>query len=128
MFTDLAYKWLDCALDLGITEERFWEMTITELEREVSSKKRVMRQKAEAEAKSRASFDYALADLIGRSVARIYSNSAKLPDIAQVYPSLFSSEEIEEKKAQKQEELSALRFKKFAQSFNKRFVGGANEG
>ena len=128
MFTDIAFKWLDTALDLGITEAQFWEMTIAELERLVKSKKRVMKQQAEAEAKLRASFDYTLADLIGRSVARIYSNSARLPEIAEVYPSLFDREEVETKKAQKKQELSALRFRQFAQSFNKRFIGGADEG
>ena len=127
LFTDLAYKWLDVALDLGISEESYWNMTIAELERAVKSKKRVMKQQAEADVKMRASYDYILADLIGRSVARIYSNSATMPPLSQVYPSLFNSEEIEEARAQKQDELSALRFKQFAQSFNKRFTGGAKK-
>lgn len=100
-------------------------MTIAELERAVRSKRRVIKAETEAQAKMRASFDYVLADLVGRSVARIYSNSAKIPPIAEVYPNLFDSEEIEEARAQKQDELSALRFRQFAQSFNKRFMGGA---
>lgn len=125
LFTDLAYKWLDCALDLGISEESYWNMTIAELERAVKSKRRVIKQQAEDEAKTRASFDYILADMVGRSVARIYSNSVTIPPIAQVYPTLFDSEEMEELRAQKQDELSALRFRQFAQSFNKRFIGGA---
>jgi hypothetical protein len=115
-------------LDLGISEESYWNMTIAELERAVKSKKRVLRQQQEAEAKTRASFDYILADLVGRSVARIYSNSVVIPPISEVYPTLFDSKEIEEMKAQKQDELSALRFRQFAQSFNKRFLGGANKG
>ena len=72
-------------------------------------------------AQERASFDYILADLIGRSVARIHSSSNQLPEISEAYPTLFDSKEIEERKATKKAELSALRFKQFAASFNKKF-------
>ena len=71
--------------------------------------------------KEKATFDYALADLVGRSIARVYNSSNKMPDISTVYPTLFESEEIEKIKAEKQAELSALRFRQFAESFNKRF-------
>jgi hypothetical protein len=112
---------------MGISEEQFWNMTIAELERAVKSKQRVAKAQAEAEAKTKASLDYILADLIGKSVARIYSSSAKLPTLEETYPSLFDSKEVEEERAIKKDELSALRFKEFAQSFNKRFVGGAKK-
>lgn len=92
-------------------------MTIAEIERAIASRKRVMK----VQAQERASFDYILADLMGRSIGRIYSSSTKIPEIAAVYPSLFDSQEIEEKRAEKKAELSALRFKQFAQSFNKKF-------
>ena len=117
--SEYIYKWLDSALDYGITEHDFWGMTIAELERAVLSAKR--RQKAEAQEK--ASFDYILADLVGRSVARMYSSSNKMPDISAVYPSLFDSKEVEEKKAAQKAKLSAARFKQFANSYNKRFKG-----
>lgn len=117
LFSDYAYKWLENALDYGITESDFWSMTLAEIERAIASRKRVMKLQAQ----ERASFDYILADLIGRSVGRIYSSSTKLPDIAAVYPSLFDTKEIEDKRAEKQAELSALRFKQFADSFNKKF-------
>lgn len=71
--------------------------------------------------KERAMFDYLLADLIGKSVSRIYSNSARMPELYEVYPSLFEQEDIEEKKQEQRDTLSALRFKQFAQSYNKRF-------
>ena len=71
--------------------------------------------------KERAVFDYLLADLIGKSVSRIYSNSARMPELYEVYPSLFEQEDIEEKKQEQRDTLSALRFKQFAQSYNKRF-------
>lgn len=90
-------------------------MTIAELERLIESKKRVKAQKD----KEKASFDYILADLIGRSVSRVYSSSNKYPEIHEVYPTLFDSEEIQEKKQEQLDELSALRFKQFAQAYSK---------
>ena len=101
-------------------------MTIAELTRAIASKKRIQKQQAQ----EKASFDYILADLIGRSISRLYSSSTTVPEIAEVYPSLFDSKEIEEEKQEKRDELSILRFKQFAQSYNKKFkkeVGKENE-
>jgi hypothetical protein len=70
-------------------------------------------------------FNYKLADLVGRSVARIYSSSTNIPEIEEAYPELFDSQEIEEKKAEQRAELSAIRFRQFADSFNNKFSGGA---
>ena len=92
-------------------------MTIAELDRLIESKKRIQKR----EQQDKASFDYILADLIGRSIARLYSSSARMPEISAAYPTLFDSEEIQEKKQEKKDELSALRFKQFAQSYNKKF-------
>ena len=92
-------------------------MTLAELERAIERKKRVY----VTQAKERAAFDYTLAELIGRSVARIYSSSNTMPELAEAYPTLFDTKEIEEAKAQKRAELSALRFKQFATSFNSKF-------
>lgn len=92
-------------------------MTLAELNRAVESKKRNQRR----EAQERASYDYILADLIGHSIARIHSSSNQMPHISTVYPSLFESEELEMKIQEKKDELSALRFKQFAQSFNNKF-------
>lgn len=119
----MVYKWLESALDMGLTEKEFWDMTMAELQRALASRKRVMMQ----EARQKANYDYILADLIGRSIGRIYSSSTKLPDISTVYPSLFDSQEIEETRAAKKAELSALRFKQFADSYNKKFLGGGKE-
>lgn len=116
--SDHIYKWLEVALDYGISEFDFWNMTIAEATRAVESKKRVARLKAQ----ERASFDYIQADLIGRSIARIYSSANNMPTMADAYPSLFAKEEMEEKMQDKKDELSAIRFRQFAQSFNKRFI------
>lgn len=92
-------------------------MTLDELTRAINSKKRVKKM----ELQEKASMDYALADLIGRSMARIYNSSVSMPDISEVYPSLFDSKEIEQIKAENKMEKSALAFKAFAESFNKSF-------
>jgi hypothetical protein len=100
-------------------------MTLGEVSRAIESYNRVKT----TQQRERASFDYILADLIGRSVARIHHSSNKLPEISNAYPTLFDSKEIQEQKRQKQAEVSALRFRQFANSFNKRFseVSDKNE-
>lgn len=92
-------------------------MSLAELYRAVKSKQRVKLQQQ----KEKAAFDYILADLIGRSVARLYSSNAKLPEITEVYSGLFDTQELREKRQKQVEELSALRFKQFAQAYNKKF-------
>lgn len=96
-------------------------MTLAELIRAVESYKRVSKRKE----RERAAFDYLLADTIGRSVARIYSSSNKMPELYEVYPSLFDSEEIQAQKQAKREELSILRFKQFANAYNSKYKGAA---
>lgn len=92
-------------------------MTLAEVVRAVESRKRVQ----EIEAKEKATFDYILADLIGRSMARIHSSANHYPTLAEAYPDLFNSAEIEAEVKARKDELSALRFKQFANSYNKRF-------
>lgn len=100
-------------------------MTLAELTRLLESKKRTLKEQA----KERASYDYILADLVGRSISRVYNSSNKMPSIEEAYPTLFDAEAIQEQKATKQAELSALRFKMFAKSFNDRYkeVSKVNE-
>lgn len=92
-------------------------MTIAELERALASAVRVEKRRAQ----EKAYFDYQLADTIGRSMARLYSKNAQLPDIAEIYPQLFDSKEIEEHKSIRKGELSAARFKQFAQTYNTKY-------
>lgn len=94
-------------------------MTIAEIDRLICAKKRMEQRKA--------SFDYVLADLIGRSVARAYNSSNKMPTLSEAYPTLFSKQEEEEKIQEEKDVLSALRFKQFAQAHNKNFKGGQTE-
>lgn len=65
--------------------------------------------------------DYTLADLIGRSVARIYNSSNTIPNIEEVYPTVFDKEELERKRQERQAELLAIKFKQFAEHLNKNF-------
>lgn len=92
-------------------------MTLAELERAFQSKARTDK----ARAQEKATFDYILADLIGRSVARVFSSGNTYPEIAKVYPSLFDKEELEEKRKEEKAKLSELRLHQFAKSFNKKF-------
>ena len=96
-------------------------MTIAELERAIDSKKRQQKLKAQ----EKASFDYILADLIGRSIGRLYSSASNMPEISAVYPSIFDNKEIEKAKSAKRAEISAIRFKQFAQFHNNKFNGGS---
>jgi hypothetical protein len=92
-------------------------MTIAEFERAIASKRRMILN----EAKERAAYDYILGDLIGKSIGRIYSSATKYPDISQAYPSLFNSEDLAQARMEKQAELSALRFKQYANFHNKKY-------
>lgn len=92
-------------------------MTLAEVDRAVKSKIRMI----ELEDQKKASYDYILADLIGRSVARIYNSANKMPTLSEAYPSLFNKEEEENAIKNKKDKLSALRFKQFADSYNKKY-------
>lgn len=87
-------------------------MTFAEIDRAIASAKRREQRKA--------SFDYILADMIGRSIARVHNSSNTMPTLAEAYPTLFDRE-AEEAEIQKQKDkLSALRFRQFATSYNKK--------
>lgn len=74
--------------------------------------------------KSKAQFDYMLANLIGVSVSRVISKEAEFPSIEKVYPVLFEKELAEQEKQQKEEEIaitnSTNRFLEFALKHNAR--------
>lgn len=108
-------KWLETALDFGIDELSFWGMTLAEVNRAINSRIRIEQRKA----REKASYDYILADLIGKSIARIYNSNATFPSIEEVYPTVFNAEEVKEKKEERKAELSALRFKLFAEAYNR---------
>lgn len=116
-YEELIYRYLDIALDCDIDEWTFWDMTIAELERFAKSRQRTQKTKAQEQAV----FDYILASLIGANVASVFGDS-KVPPLAEVYSTLFEdqAEKVQEQKQDLKAELSAIRFRQFAESYNKR--------
>jgi hypothetical protein len=113
---------LENALDMGISEQEFWNMTIGELERKADSCRRLDKHRL----KEKATFDYTLAMLIGRAFGA--SEEHPFPGLYDVYPNLFADDikRREEEESARQAQLSAIRFIQFAQSFNKKFAEEAN--
>ena len=91
-------------------------MTPGEVVRFIESRNRVRR----IEAQEKASYDYILANLIVKGISITLGSKDPMPTIQEVYPKLFDdlAEEHEEKVQQQKAQLSALRFKQFAQSYN----------
>lgn len=115
---------LDNALDYGLTEEEFWNMTLGELDRFLDSKQRQETHRL----KERATMDYTLALLVGRAVQGS-SEEHPFPELYEVYPNLFFEEarKKEEEERALRAQLSAIRFIQFAESFNSKFDKEANE-
>lgn len=90
-------------------------MTFAELDRAFKSKERLAR----IEQQKQASFDYILADLVGRSIARLYNSSNKMPPIEEVYTNLFDKEEIKANKAKLQRQRFMAGLQQYAQNLNK---------
>ena len=117
--SELVYEMLDTALDYGITEERFWDMTFAEIQRAVNSAIRVRKLKNQ----EKATYDYILANLIAKGVSKVLGDKGSYPSVEEAYPGVFD-DVIAERKAKIEEQkmnLSALRFKQFAQSYNSNF-------
>lgn len=118
--SEYIFKCLESALDCGISEADFWQMTLAEIKRAIESKIRTNK----TEAQQKAIFDYVLATLIGKNVERLLSTGdVTMPTLEEVYPSLFvdKAKAREEEKAIKQAELSAARFRQYANFHNTRF-------
>lgn len=107
---------LDAALDYGISEKDFWEMTIVEVDRATKSRQRMKK----IEAQEQAAYYYTLAGLIAKGVAKVIGDKSDYPKIEEVFPSLFTekAEKQEEQNEEQIMELSALRFMQFAQTYN----------
>ena len=93
-------------------------MTLGEVERAVLSWQRRNKRQAQEQA----AFDYILASLVGVNVASYFSKT-NVPSLNEVYSHLFEEKtaETQEQQIDAKTELSALRFKQFAKSFNDRF-------
>lgn len=84
----MALLLLQPAINFGLAEESFWDMTLAEIQRYIEG--------ATWRLKSKAQMDYALANLIGMSVGRLFDNKASMPSIEEVYPTLFEIEKAKE--------------------------------
>jgi hypothetical protein len=115
-------EWLDMALECGISEQEFWDSTLAEIERRLSSIKKIQ----DRNNKEKAYFIYSLSNLITISMARLYSKEATMPTLEECFPEFFNSEEIVQEKEEQQANISAIRFRMFADSFNKRYREGTN--
>lgn len=94
-------------------------MTPGEVSRSINARNKVRR----IEAQEKASADYILAVLITKGVGIVLGDKSDFPKIQDVYPQLFDEivEKQEDKIQQRKIELSTLRFKQFAQSYNSKF-------
>lgn len=96
-----------------MSEFEFWDMTIAEINRWLQARFKEKKR----EERERAAFDYVLASLVVRGFSK-----SGMPGIHEAYPTIFN--EMNERVQAQRDELSAIRFKQFAQSHNKR-IGGA---
>ena len=94
-------------------------MTPGEVVRYIESRNRMIK----LETQEKASFDYIQANLIVKGISIVLGSKDAYPLINEAYPGLFDDiqKEQEAKIKQQKENLSALRFKQFAQSYNNRF-------
>lgn len=92
-------------------------MTVGEVIRALESRKRIIKLEAQKEAQN----IYVLANLIGKSVSRIYSSNNRMPEINEIWPNLFNDDEIQDKRQEQKDKLSIARFKAFSDNFNARF-------
>lgn len=106
-------------MDSGITEFDFWEMTPGEINRAIESKNKIEMIRIQREA----SFDYIQAQLIVKGIGIALGSKETFPQISEAYPGIFDNiQKAQEEKIKKQkDDLSALRFKQFAQSYNNSF-------
>ena len=107
------------ALDYGIKEFEFWDMTIGEVIRQIQSTRRV--QKIQNQEK--ATYDYLLANLIVKGISISLGSKEDYPTLQEVYPGLFDdlAKKQEEKIEEQKVNLSAIRFRQFAQSYNSKY-------
>lgn len=94
-------------------------MTIAEIDRAIKSKEKLLR----IEAQEKASYDYLQAQLIIKGIAICLGSKESFPQLHEAYPKLFDDvmEKQEEAIQQQKVDISTLRFKQFAQSYNNNF-------
>ena len=76
-------------MDIGMTENDFYNSTFKQVTRYAESHNKYEKAKMQEQAY----FDYQLANMIGISVARLFSEQSSFPNIEEVYPLLFNEQE-----------------------------------
>ena len=106
------------ALAYGLAEESYWEMSLSDIKRYFEK----VAEKQLNEQRTAAILQYIQADIIGASVARLMSKSAKFPPLEKVYPNLFEPvlDEMEIAKQNRRNELSIERMKIYAAAHNRK--------
>lgn len=94
------------AIEAGIDAKEIWYYTIPEINAAIVGYKKRLATKA--------AMDYKLADLIGSSVARLMSQNAKFPKLAEAYPGLIEPE----RPAQQNWQVAKERLLRYADSHN----------
>lgn len=109
--SEIATRLLQPAINMGLSEHDFWDMTIAEVDRYLTGA--TWRMKAQAE------FDYTLSLLIGSAIGRVIGGGEGV-SIEEAYPNLFTDdpEASEEIIQEKQITNSVNRFLEFAQKHN----------
>ena len=110
------------ALDIGIVESDFWEMTIGEVNRRVESFNRMYMAKQ----KQKATIDYSTAVFLGGLIANVIGGEGKITPIEEVYPALFEEERKELAQA-RQNEINVANFLDFAAKHNLNYKQGGEE-
>ena len=121
--SEIVYQHLQPVINLGLDEFKFWEMTVAEVSR--------WEEGAMWRLKSKAQFDYVLADLIGISSARMMSDDVKYPSLEDAYPNLFEQTPDEIMEQKKEEEIATQnlnRFMEFAMKHNAMMTKGESDG
>ena len=113
---------LDTALIIGLSELDFWDMTIAEVSRAITA----YNKRRHIEEQQHAAYDYKLASLLTSNISVLLTGKGSMPTLYEAYPDIFEDiiESQREEMEQKKKELSVLRFKQFAQSYNDRFNRG----
>ena len=110
---------LQPSINLGLDESKFWDMSLAEVMR--------WQDGAIYRMKSKAQFDYILADLIGISAGRMMSKDVKYPSIDEVYPNLFEKQEEEHNEEAEVAQNNINRFMEFALKHNAMMKKGESE-
>lgn len=110
--SSLILELLDYAVNIGLDEEKFWTMTIPEVNRAIAA----WGWRENRNHIFMTSLCYKLPSLISVAIWE----PKNYPEIYEVFPDLYNKEEIEEQKRKQQIQKDMDVFKAWAESFNKR--------